>query len=288
MARAVQQRRRQPRGDPPQHDGAEERRRDAGREPPDRRHDAAGRGHAAREPQPQVVRKPVRGVPRPRVLLAAARDHPPGRRGLDRLQQARTSAASCSAGRTRGASSRASRLAQGTIFRTPTHRSRAGSSTRRRAGTSISEAQYSGPLVPVGPTIEVRLDAHGVAQETRPSGSRHPARPDAARPDPDDVRRHARRSSFGAVARSCTASRLFECPFLTAAPRTFSATLFDGQSETETLAIGNIAPEVDEPLELDDHGGGVGLRVAERPAVGERVAGVRLDPVRRRQHERRR
>jgi hypothetical protein len=42
--------------------------------------------------------------------------------------------------------------------------------------------------------------------------------------------------------------RLSDCPYLTAAPRQFSATLFDGQSETETLAIGNIAPDANEPL----------------------------------------
>jgi hypothetical protein len=107
----------------------------------------------------------------------------------------------------------------------------------------ISEAQFSGPLVPVGPTMEVRLDAHGVAQETRPSGhiirlaqklrGLIPMMFDTASSSPSPI---------------VAGTRLFECPYLTAAPRTFSATLFDGQSETETLAIGNIATEVDEPL----------------------------------------
>ncbi len=48
--------RRQPRGHPPEHDRAQEHDRHAGREPGIRWQHATGRGHAARQPQPQVVR----------------------------------------------------------------------------------------------------------------------------------------------------------------------------------------------------------------------------------------
>ena len=110
-------------------------------------------------------------------------------------------------------------------------------------GYFITEAQYSGPLIPVGPTMAVRLDAHGVAQETRPSGHiirlAQPLRglipmlfdPASASPSP-----------------IVAGIRLTECPRITAAERSFSKTLLEGKTTSDTLVIGNTAPEVDEPL----------------------------------------
>ena len=43
-------------------------------------------------------------------------------------------------------------------------------------------------------------------------------------------------------------TRLFECPHVTAAERSYSKTLLEGKTTSDTLTIGNIAPEVDEPL----------------------------------------
>ena len=117
-------------------------------------------------------------------------------------------------------------------------------------GYFVTEAQYSGPAPGIGPPLKVRLDAHGIAQETRPSGHvvrlAQPLRGlipmllDSATLPPIEPP-----APVGAVVHGL---RLSDCPLLTAAPRTFSATLFDGQSETETLAIGNIAPDANEPL----------------------------------------
>jgi hypothetical protein len=108
-------------------------------------------------------------------------------------------------------------------------------------GYFVTEAQYSGNIG--GPTLQTRLEAHGVAQQTRPAGhivrlaqelrGLIPMLFDTSSVSPSPI---------------VPGTRLTECPHLTAAPRTFSATLFDGQSQTDTLAIGNIATEVDEPL----------------------------------------
>ncbi len=87
VARPVLERRRQPRGDPPEHVQPEERGRPPRREPGGRRSDAAGRGHEPRQSQPQVVREPLRGVHDARLLLGAARDDPLPRRAVDRVQQ---------------------------------------------------------------------------------------------------------------------------------------------------------------------------------------------------------
>ena len=74
--------------------------------------------------------------------------------------------------------------------------------------------------------------------------SHHPARSAAARADPDDVRH----GLGGARRRSCPGIRLTECPHITAAERSYSKTLLEGQTTSDTLVIGNTAPEVDEPL----------------------------------------
>ena len=108
-------------------------------------------------------------------------------------------------------------------------------------GYFITETQYSGPIG--GPTMAVRLDAHGVAQETRPNGHiirlAQPLRgmipmlfdPASAAPSP-----------------IVPGLRLTECPHITATERSYSKTLLEGNEVSDTLAIGNIAPEVDEPL----------------------------------------
>jgi hypothetical protein len=105
----------------------------------------------------------------------------------------------------------------------------------------ITEAQFSGPIG--GPTMEVRLEAHGVAQDTRPSGhiirlaqklrGLIPMMFDTASASPSPI---------------VPGVRLFECPHVTAAERSYSKTLLEGQSTGDSLRIGNIAPEVDEPL----------------------------------------
>ena len=108
-------------------------------------------------------------------------------------------------------------------------------------GYFITEAQYSGPIG--GPTMQVRLEAHGVAQDTRPAGH---------------VIRLAQRlrglipmmfdTASAAPSPIVPGVRLFECPHVTAAERSYSKTLLEGKTTADTLTIGNIAPEVDEPL----------------------------------------
>jgi hypothetical protein len=108
-------------------------------------------------------------------------------------------------------------------------------------GYFISEAQYSGNIG--GPTMAVRLEAHGVAQETRPAG--HIIR--LAQPLRGMIPMMFDTSSV-TPSPIVQGIRLFECPYVTAAPRSWTNTLLEGKTTTGTLAIGNTAPEVDEPL----------------------------------------
>jgi hypothetical protein len=117
-------------------------------------------------------------------------------------------------------------------------------------GYFVTETQFSGPAPGIGPPLNVRLDAHGVKQETRPSG--HVVR--LAQPLRGLIPMLLDSATLPPIEPSAPVGgivhglRLSDCPYLTAAPRTFSATLFDGQSETSTLTIGNIAPDANEPL----------------------------------------
>ena len=117
-------------------------------------------------------------------------------------------------------------------------------------GYFVTEPQYSGPAPGIGPPLAVRLDAHGVAQETRPSG--HIVR--LAQPlrglipmllDASTLPPIEPPAPVGAIVHG---TRLFECPHITAAERSYAKTLLEGQTTSDTLMIGNIAPEVDEPL----------------------------------------
>ena len=140
----------------------------------------------------------------------------------------------------------------------------------------------------IGPPLAVRLDAHGVAQQTRPSGHivrlAQPLRGlipmllDASTLPPIG---HRRRSE-----RSCTASRLFECPHITAAERSYSKTLLEGQADLGHARDREHRPRGRRAAELDDHRGRLGLRDAERPAVGLHARDVRLRRLGRRQPER--
>jgi hypothetical protein len=88
-------------------------------------------------------------------------------------------------------------------------------------GYFITEAQYSGPIG--GPTMQVRLDAHGVAQDTRPTGhiirlaqalrGLIPMMFDTASAAPSPI---------------VPGLRLFECPHITASERSYSKTLLEG------------------------------------------------------------
>jgi hypothetical protein len=108
-------------------------------------------------------------------------------------------------------------------------------------GYFITEAQYSGPIG--GPTMQVRLEAHGVAQDSRPAG--HIIR--LAQPLRGLIPMMFDTSSV-TPSPIVQGIRLFECPFVTAAPRNYANTLLEGKTKVETLALGNIAPESDEPL----------------------------------------
>ena len=103
-------------------------------------------------------------------------------------------------------------------------------------GYFLTEEQYSGPLD--GGTVGLRLGLHGIAQETRPDGHvvrlAQPQRGliptlfDAAAVDPEPI---------------VVGTRLFECPYVTAAPRSFSTSRGRGDETVETLTIGNLSPE---------------------------------------------
>ena len=109
-------------------------------------------------------------------------------------------------------------------------------------GYFLTEAQYSGPLE--AGTIELRLGVHGIAQETRPAGHIvrliQPLRgliptlldPDAVSPEP-----------------IVEGTRLSECPFVTAAPRSFPLAATEGTEKTVPLTIGNEAVEADQTLD---------------------------------------
>lgn len=108
-------------------------------------------------------------------------------------------------------------------------------------GYFLTEAQYSGPMT--GGTAGLRLGIHGIAQETRPSGHivrlAQPLRGliptvlDGAAVAPEPI---------------VAGTRLFECPFVTAAPRSFALAAVEETQTVEQLTIGNTAAELDEPL----------------------------------------
>ena len=191
VARPVPHRRRHARGHPPEHVRAQEHPRHAGREPRVRRQHAAGRGHAARQPQPQVVRVALGGVQHARVLLDEPGEDPRG------SSQDSIAYQSANVGRIvlRGS------YPWGLHPRFPVHDlpdfdddpadnpdpslpNQSTSGNLRNTdyvnpariiepapcGYFVTETQYSGPAPGIGPPLAVRLDAHGVAQETRPSG----------------------------------------------------------------------------------------------------------------------
>ncbi len=108
-------------------------------------------------------------------------------------------------------------------------------------GYFLTEAQYSGPMT--GGTAGLRLGIHGIAQETRPSGHivrlAQPLRGliptvlDSDAVDPEPI---------------VAGARLFECPFVTVAPRSFATAAVEETQTVAQLTIGNTAPELDEPL----------------------------------------
>jgi hypothetical protein len=109
-------------------------------------------------------------------------------------------------------------------------------------GYFLTEDQYDAPRT-AGP-VALRLGVHGIAQQTRPNGHivrmAQPQRgliptlfdPAAVAPEPLVV-----------------GTRLFECPYVTASPRSFSVAADEGTDAPATLAIGNQAVELDQPLE---------------------------------------
>ncbi len=109
-------------------------------------------------------------------------------------------------------------------------------------GYFVTEAQYSGPIG--GPNLATRLDAHGVAQETRPSGhivrlaqklrGLIPMMFDTASASPSPI---------------VPGVRLMECPHVTAAPRTYALAAVAGTATSASLAIGNIAPDGNSDLD---------------------------------------
>ena len=108
-------------------------------------------------------------------------------------------------------------------------------------GYFLTEEQYSGPLE--GGTVGLRLGLHGIAQETRPDGHvvrlAQPQRGliptlfDEAAVPPEPI---------------VVGTRLFECPYVTAAPRSFATSAVEETESVETLTIGNQSPDADEPL----------------------------------------
>ncbi len=108
-------------------------------------------------------------------------------------------------------------------------------------GYFITEEQYSEPLA--GGTVELRLGLHGIKQETRRDG--HVVR--LAQPE-----RGLIPSLFDAAAVPpepiVVGTRLFECPYVTAAPRSFATAAVEGSQSVEALTIGNPTPDADEPL----------------------------------------
>ena len=227
-----------------------------------RRHHAAGRGHAAREPQPEVVRhRCARSSRRSSTTGSAARSSTTPSSSRSRATSANVAPLRPFArgvpplpdGRDPGV-----RLRQAGP-RTPIR----GRTTRGGANTGLPDIDtvadrstlgavrllhHRGavlrPAIRVGPTMQVRLDAHGVAQRDAAVRAHHPARAAAARADPDDVRHGVGRRPSPIVP----GLRLTECPHITAAERSYSKTLLEGKTASDTLAIGNIAPEVNEPL----------------------------------------
>ena len=130
-------------------------------------------------------------------------------------------------------------------------------------GYFLTEAQYSGPMT--GGTAGLRLGIHGIAQETRPSGHivrlAQPLRGliptvlDSAAVAPEPI---------------VAGARLFECPFVTVAPRSFATAAVEETQTVEQLTIGNIGTRARRAAELDDHRSGVQLLGTERRRRGSR------------------
>jgi Zinc carboxypeptidase len=109
-------------------------------------------------------------------------------------------------------------------------------------GYFLTEAQYSGPLAEG--TVELRLGIHGIAQESRPAGhivrmiqrlrGLIPTLLDPAAVSPEPI---------------VAGTRLSECPYVTAEPRSFSLAATEQTERTATLTIGNQALESNEPLD---------------------------------------
>jgi hypothetical protein len=109
-------------------------------------------------------------------------------------------------------------------------------------GYYLTPEQFSGDR-PEG-TVEQRLGIHGIAQQTRPAGhivrlfgqsqrGLIPTLLDPAAVDPEPI---------------LEATRLSECPHVTASPRSLTPATPEDTDTTETLTIGNVAVEADEPL----------------------------------------
>ncbi|MFN2468708.1 MAG: M14 family zinc carboxypeptidase [Gaiellaceae bacterium] len=108
-------------------------------------------------------------------------------------------------------------------------------------GYFLTEAQYTSTPEDKG-TVALRLGLHGMTVQHRPSG--HIVR--MAQPLRgliplllDDQ----------AAEELVAATRLSECPHVTASPRSFTVATQEGTQKTATLAIGNAAVEANEPLE---------------------------------------
>ena len=266
-------RRRQPRGHPPQHVRAQERRSACwARTAPSGGTTRPAEGTQLANRNRKSYGSALGGVQHARVLLAATAARIRGdRRATRSRSRGRTSAGSCSAAPTRGASTRASRCTTcptSTTTRrttrtrrcrtsrragtrgTRTTSTRRGSSRWRRAATS--SPRRSTPGRRPGSARRCRCGSTRTASRRRRGRAGHIIR--LAQPlrglipmmfDASTLPPIEPPAPVGAIV---PGMRLFECPHITAAERSYSKTLLEGQTTSDTLVIGNIAPEVDEPL----------------------------------------
>ena len=141
-------------------------------------------------------------------------------------------------------------------------------------GYFLTEEQYSGPLT--GGTVGLRLGLHGIAQETRRDG--HVVR--LAQPQ-----RGLIPTLFDQAAVSpepiVVGTRLFECPYVTVAPSSFSTTAVEETETTETLTIGNQSPDADEPLDWTITEAVSDCSIAERRELAQREPDLGHDAGRR-------
>jgi hypothetical protein len=144
-------------------------------------------------------------------------------------------------------------------------------------GYFLTETQYSGTRS--GGTVALRFGLHGIAVDDRPAGhivrlaqplrGLIPTLLDANAVSPEPI---------------VAGTRLFDCPHVTASPRSFAVSAVIGGETAATLAIGNAAVGVEEDLEwtLAETTSGCGSPgeldwFGADPAAGITTAGSRAD-----------